>query len=383
MSDTLSLQEPSRARGVRGRDVREATTGEVVFLSQADFLRTLRLECKRAERSKRRFVLMLVSCDPERTGATSRAMIDRICFALTTATRETDIKGWYQDGSEIGVIFTEIGLSDVRSVSQALLPRIRESLKETQFRDIAVSFHVFPDDGNDGSCESPVGRALDPDFLGHAHLRRTTLILKRAMDIVGSLAALTALSPVLAIISVLVKSSSKGPILFRQERIGFRGERFTFLKFRSMYLSSDSAIHRDYVKRLINGSLDSNADGTQPSVYKITNDPRVTKVGRFLRRTSLDELPQFANVLLGQMSLVGPRPPVQYEFENYDLWHRRRLFGVKPGITGLWQVAGRSKVKFDDMVRLDLRYIRELSLWLDLKILWRTPRVVISGDGAF
>ena len=118
-------------------------------------------------------------------------------------------------------------------------------------------------------------------------------------------------------------------------------------------------------------------------MFKITDDPRVTPVGRFLRRTSLDELPQFLNVLLGEMSLVGPRPPLPYEVEAYDVWHRRRLLEARPGITGLWQVNGRSRTKFDDMVRLDLQYARKQSLWLDLKILLRTPAAVVSGDGAY
>jgi lipopolysaccharide/colanic/teichoic acid biosynthesis glycosyltransferase len=136
------------------------------------------------------------------------------------------------------------------------------------------------------------------------------------------------------------------------------------------------------VTRFIVGSSSTETAGTHQKLYKLTADPRITPVGRFLRNTSLDELPQFLNVLLGDMSLVGPRPPVTYEFERYDLWHKQRLLAVKPGITGLWQVDGRSRVKFDDMVRLDIRYARSWSLWLDLKILLQTPRAVLSGRGA-
>src|SRR2546422_5417446 len=119
------------------------------------------------------------------------------------------------------------------------------------------------------------------------------------------------------------------------------------------------------------------------AIYKLTNDPRLTRLGRFLRKTSLDELPQFLNVLRGEMSMVGPRPPIPYELEAYDIWHRRRLLDVQPGITGLWQVSGRSRLPFDDMVRLDLKYARAWSLWLDLKILLRTPHAVFSGEGAY
>src|SRR5206468_2232530 len=145
----------------------------------------------------------------------------------------------------------------------------------------------------------------------------------------------------------------------RQQRIGQYGARFTFLKFRSMYSASDHTIHKEYTKTLISGSarLADRENQRQP-VYKLTADPRITPVGRLLRRTSLDELPQLFNVLRGEMSLVGPRPPIQYEVDYYDIWHKQRLLAVKPGLTGLWQVEGRSRVSFDEMVRLDLKYAR-------------------------
>jgi len=134
------------------------------------------------------------------------------------------------------------------------------------------------------------------------------------------------------------------------------------------------------MKRVIKGDHDGRTEGESKSVYKMTNDPRITKIGRILRRTSLDELPQFINVLRGDMSLVGPRPPIPYECQEYEPWHRRRVLEVKPGITGLWQIRGRSRVRFDDMVRLDLQYIRSWSLWLDIQILWQTPRALFSDD---
>jgi exopolysaccharide biosynthesis polyprenyl glycosylphosphotransferase len=208
------------------------------------------------------------------------------------------------------------------------------------------------------------------------------LSVKRAMDLLASSLALLFLSWLLFAIVLLIKATSKGPALFRQTRIGEHGKPFTFLKFRSMYVDNDATIHKEYVARLIAGKTDSPAQAT-PEVFKITNDPRVTPIGRILRKTSLDELPQLINVLKGQMSLIGPRPPVPYEFERYDLWHRRRVLEVKPGITGLWQVRGRSRTSFDEMVRLDLHYTRNWSLWLDFKILLDTPRAVFSGDGAY
>ena len=202
------------------------------------------------------------------------------------------------------------------------------------------------------------------------------------MDICGSAAALAILSPAFLVLAGLVKLTSEGPVFFRQQRVGRYGLNFEFLKFRSMYVSTDAAIHKEYVRNFIAGKTAS-ADGSKKTVYKLVNDPRVTWIGKFMRRTSLDEIPQFWNVLCGEMSLVGPRPPIPYEIEAYDIWHRRRLLESRPGITGLCQVQGRSRTTFDEMVRLDLQYSRMWSPMLDVKILLQTPRAVFSGDGAY
>ena len=230
------------------------------------------------------------------------------------------------------------------------------------------------------------GRAIPtlyPDLSQRDDGRKLFRVLKRVMDIAGSFLALLFFSPIFLALALAVKASSKGPIFFRQRRIGQHGKSFVFLKFRSMKLNNDAAIHKAYVQKLIAGKADKQpSNGSAEGVYKLTRDPRVTKIGAFLRKSSLDELPQFINVLKGEMSLVGPRPPVPYEVEAYDIWHRRRLLEAKPGITGLWQVSGRSRVKFDDMVRLDLQYARTWSPWTDVKILWRTPGAVVLGNGA-
>ena len=217
---------------------------------------------------------------------------------------------------------------------------------------------------------------------------RTYEILKRGLDIFVGAAALLFFAPFFVIIAFAIKLSSGGPVLFRQERFGRQFKPFMFYKFRSMYANSDEAVHKAYVSRLIagqpetgNGTGNGTATGENTRIFKITGDARVTPLGRLLRRTSLDELPQLWNVLRGEMSLVGPRPCIQYELEQYEDWHTSRL-GVKPGMTGLWQVTARNRVGFDEMVKLDLAYVRERSLWLDIKILLRTPRAVISGGGA-
>jgi lipopolysaccharide/colanic/teichoic acid biosynthesis glycosyltransferase len=203
--------------------------------------------------------------------------------------------------------------------------------------------------------------------------------MKRMFDIVGGAALLLVLAPVFLVIAAFVKLTSRGPILFRQVRVGEKATSFTMLKFRTMRGDADHGLHEAFVTRLIKGPVDL-ADNN--GLFKIANDPRVTAVGGVLRRTSLDELPQLWNVLWGDMSLVGPRPPLHYEVQQYQTWHRRRFLEAKPGLTGLWQVKGRSRTTFDEMVRLDLQYARKRSLWADIKILLATPAAVISGKGA-
>jgi exopolysaccharide biosynthesis polyprenyl glycosylphosphotransferase len=204
------------------------------------------------------------------------------------------------------------------------------------------------------------------------------LACKRAFDFVAALFALILLAPLLIAIALGVKLSSRGPTLFRQMRLGKDGEAFAFYKFRTMYHNSDDSVHRSFAQRFINGHM----EGGRQKPFKMVSDPRVTRFGAFLRKTSLDELPQFWNVLRGEMSLVGPRPPISYELAHYQDWHKDRLM-VKPGLTGLWQVSGRSSVPFDEMVMLDLHYITHWSLTLDLKIILKTLPVLLRGDGAY
>ena len=208
--------------------------------------------------------------------------------------------------------------------------------------------------------------------------------MKRLFDTAGALVALALLALPMLVIAVAVKVTSPGPVFHAQERIGRRGRRFKFYKFRSMRTGSDQSIHSDYMKALINGDAEKqqqHVDGEVQDVYKLVDDPRVTKVGRLLRRYSLDELPQFLNVLIGDMSLVGPRPPLPYEVDAYKPWHHRRL-AVKPGITGVWQVDGRSRVGFDDMVFQDVMYDCTRDLLVDTSLCVRTVPAALLGHGA-
>lgn len=351
------------------------------------FSKMLSIERKRAERSYRGFVLMLLETN-NLFKIHDRDGLERVLRTLSNSVRETDIKGWYKADSTVGIIFTDVPVSNAIAVANALLEKVTnvlgKALRIEQINEIRLSFHVFPELSDQDGSGAQLDPLLYPELLDDRKPKTISRVIKRSMDVAGSLLALGAASPLLIAIAALVKLTSSGPVLFRQDRVGQGGCRFTFLKFRSMYASSDHAIHREYVTQLITGVAAAQPTATATSaVYKLTNDPRVTPLGRFLRRSSLDELPQLLNVLRGEMSLVGPRPPVPYEFECYQAWHRRRLLAVKPGITGMWQVEGRSTVKFDGMVRLDLRYARSWSPWLDLKILWRTPRAVVVGSGAY
>jgi exopolysaccharide biosynthesis polyprenyl glycosylphosphotransferase len=367
---------------INGYDGR-ADDGALTLVPEDMFRRVLSLERKRSQRSRQRFVLMLVHADNLLRTERGKVVQDVITQALSASTRETDLRGWYQHDAVIGVICTEVGQGDTTSILNVLHSRtsstLRNNLNLEQMNEIHISFHVFPDDLDLQNGGRPADPRLYPDLWPQNETTKTSQLIKRTIDIIGSCFALLLASPALVLIAVAIKLTSKGPILFKQQRLGQYGARFTFLKFRSMHFQNDAKIHQDFVRQLISGK----DDHRQPDGYKIKDDPRVTPIGRFLRKTSLDELPQFFNVLTGEMSLVGPRPPIPYEVEAYDIWHRRRFLEAKPGITGLWQVEGRSRVKFDEMVRLDLKYARTWSPWLDIKILLQTPWAVLRRDGAY
>jgi exopolysaccharide biosynthesis polyprenyl glycosylphosphotransferase len=211
-------------------------------------------------------------------------------------------------------------------------------------------------------------------------LSNVARILKRTFDFVVSALAIVLLFPLWLLIALLIKIDSKGPVFYTQERVGMDGRLFLLYKFRTMKAGSDSQLHREYQKAFIAGRAEANLGDDSKPTYKLLTDPRITRIGKFLRRTSLDEVPQLFNVLSGDMSVVGPRPPIPYEVEAYELWHRKRL-DMKPGVTGLWQVSGRNRLPFEEMVRLDLFYIENWSLLLDLKIILRTGFVMLGREG--
>jgi exopolysaccharide biosynthesis polyprenyl glycosylphosphotransferase len=360
---------------------REAILGQEVFHAMLTF------ERRRAERSRKPFVLMLIDSQALHLNGNARSFREQLTSIVTHSTRETDIVGWYKDGAVLGVIFTETNHAEsaITEVLHAkVVTALRENLDHSMASRLVITCHVFPETWDAQKPDRSTDLKLYPDLDHKTSKRQVPKVMKRTMDIAGSGLLLLMLSPILAVIALLIKLTSKGSVIFQQERIGQFGKPFKCLKFRTMYADNDPKIHREYVQKFIAGKAKKqSSEGTEAAVFKITNDPRVTPIGKFLRKTSLDELPQFWNVMCGQMSLVGPRPPLPYEFEVYDFWHRRRVLEVRPGVTGLWQVAGRSRTCFDDMVRLDLRYSQHWSIWLDLRILLATPRAVFMGDGAF
>jgi exopolysaccharide biosynthesis polyprenyl glycosylphosphotransferase len=245
--------------------------------------------------------------------------------------------------------------------------------------DKDIKWQVIP------TIPGPLGETLDLSVVGGVPLLGSkgnnitgfNYVVKRGVDIVVALALLILVSPAMALVALLIKTFSKGPVLYTQERIGFRGRPFTFYKFRSMHVASDDGIHREFVAKWIADQDDAKLEDRGVVVHKITRDPRlIPVVGAFIRKFSIDELPQLFNVIKGDMSLVGPRPCLAYERELYQRWHRMR-FDVLPGITGLWQVSGRNRLTFDQMVKLDIRYLQNWTLFLDLAIIARTPYTVL------
>ncbi len=373
-SELLSGFLPSQTRG----RLQTGPRREPHVVAEELFKTVMKHERKRADRSNQPFVLLIVEVDG-RPAIGSSFIWKPVIESLGSLVRETDVMGWLARRAAIGVILTEVRSLDaaIKSELEARISRgLVSKLDGETAGKVSVRIHVRSEQ-----------KQTDEDASWLRAPQKTTYdAVKRALDVAASLALLLILSPLFFAIGALVKwgSGGRGPVFFGQERIGQMTKPFTMLKFRTMKVNADPKLHLDYVTSFIkgNGGNGQGQAGGEGGVFKLTNDPRVTPVGRILRKTSLDELPQLLNVLRGEMSLVGPRPPLPYEFKEYKPWHCRRLLEAKPGITGLWQVKGRSRTTFDDMVRLDLRYARTYSLRTDLEILLATPRAVISGKGA-
>ena len=349
--------------------------------SSTTFLQVLNHEHRRAERSGRPFILVLIAGDClQGEGRSNLATI--IAAAVSSCKRETDSIGWYEQNLTLGVLLTELGHVDsttIKLLVQKISNAIQQAVSPHDFCKLEFAIRVLPHGSEEHIQTGNIKEIIYRDLYHSSGAKRYSDFLKRGVDIAVSSVMLLLLIPIFGAIALLVKMTSSGPVFFCHKRVGRYGKLFNFYKFRSMKTNNDYTIHRNYVVELINGSPNAQQSN---GLYKLAGDPRITPLGRILRRTSLDELPQFANVLLGEMSLVGPRPPLPYEFDCYRAWHKRRVMELKPGLTGLWQIRGRSRTTFDEMVRMDLRYARTQSLWLDIKILLQTPAAMFLGRGA-
>jgi lipopolysaccharide/colanic/teichoic acid biosynthesis glycosyltransferase len=372
MASGASLSASRRLAKIQPIAARQRNAEPSYLLGQDVFRAALRRELKRADRFDESFALLLISCADAAREATRRELVE----ALARVKSDIDVIGWWKQDVKVGLMRPLVHLDPAESMAR-VAAAVQHELGATGGRESAgrysISLQMYP---HQTGPAAPV--AVDD---GDRTKKTAADLSKRILDVAGSAALLALLSPVFLLITAVIKSTSKGPVLFRQVRIGQYEQPFTMLKFRTMHAGADQAIHEAYTTAFIGSGVPASGDDTG-TVFKIVDDPRVTRLGHFLRRSSLDELPQLWNVLLGTMSLVGPRPPLPYEVARYKRWHRRRLTDVKPGITGLWQVTGRSRTTFDEMVRLDLQYARNHSLWMDIKILFATPRAVLSGRGA-
>jgi lipopolysaccharide/colanic/teichoic acid biosynthesis glycosyltransferase len=360
-----------------------AEEGEYTFYGDSHFHHMLRIERQRTERSLKPFLLVLLDISELIAQHRYTLILEMIKSALDSSLREVDVRGWYEHDRIIGIIVTEIASHEepaTEDIFHKINDRFCEKLDTTLIGKIGISFHIYPETNGHSSIEGSFQKKLYPDLAKQKLGYQAAQTVKKVIDVVISSVALLCLAPVFLMISTGIKLTSDGPVFFRQTRLGFNGVPFDLLKFRSMYVNNDSAKHREYIEKYIG---DPQNAALEPGVFKLKADPRITPIGKILRKTSLDEFPQLINVLKGEMSLVGPRPPIPYEKDLYDIWHRRRLLACKPGITGLWQVTGRSRTTFDEMVRLDLKYISEWSLWLDIKIILKTPKAMLTGEGAY
>jgi lipopolysaccharide/colanic/teichoic acid biosynthesis glycosyltransferase len=353
------------------------------ILNEELFRHILIGERRRADRSNHPLVVMMLSCT-ERRGAADAATWRDAIDALATHVRETDVVGWIQQRSALGVILHALPASEAADPRQ-LEWRVRRELglhlDAQTAAAFSVGFHLLPPCGPLPARESASRGVVFQPPRPARHRDAIYEGMKRLFDMGGSLTLLLALAPLLLLIAALVKLRSPGPVFFRQVRVGRNLKPFAMLKFRTMHANADSKLHHEFVSKFINAGAQESG-GAAGGVFKLVNDPRITPIGHVLRKTSLDELPQLWNVVRGDMSLVGPRPPLPYEVEQYKPWHTRRVIDATPGITGLWQVGGRSRTTFDEMVRLDLQYAKTRSFWTDMKILLATPGAVFSGKGA-
>jgi lipopolysaccharide/colanic/teichoic acid biosynthesis glycosyltransferase len=346
------------------------------------FLHDLKREMRRADRTQAPLSMVMFQISDRFWLQSPHA--EELLDVLHSQTRETDALGHVGD-QLIAVLCPDTDAAGAQHLIQkinAQTAHVRYTAQASTypddvFRQWATGLPERADHGSELRADVQQGEP------------RGSYALKRPLDVVGACLALLLFAPLMGAVALAIAWTSRGPIIFKQQRVGYGGRPFTFYKFRSMVVNNDDSAHRAFAaQHILSPSPTAHHGVTEPGapaqtrIYKIKADARVTRIGRFIRKTSIDELPQLFNVLKGEMSLVGPRPPLPYETAVYKSWHLRRLMTVKPGMTGVWQVEGRSSVTFNEMVRMDLRYIRECTLRHDLTLLLKTIAVVVLCKGA-
>jgi len=346
-----------------------------IIFGKRNFLEHLHKEKLRAQRADSPLSFLLFTVNNSQNVHLTH--INEILKNVRSNTRSIDILSLV-NYKTIGVILPNTNEKGAKQICE----KIVNSNSNSTFSITSATYpdQLFESISENGYIEQD---AYPFDYVSLKEHSSFQLSIKRAIDIVGSISGMLILMPLMLLVALIIKLTSPGPVIFKQIRLGKQGIPFTFYKFRSMYADTDDQIHRDYITDFISGHHEkiNQGNGEEP-IYKMTSDPRITKIGAFIRKTSIDELPQLFNVLIGDMSLVGPRPPLAYEVEKYQPWHLKRLLDMKPGITGLWQVEGRSSTEWDDAVRLDIRYIQNWSLLQDFKILIKTVLEIFHCKGA-
>jgi lipopolysaccharide/colanic/teichoic acid biosynthesis glycosyltransferase len=353
-----------------------------LFLVKTVFRKIIDRERDRANRTGEIFSLVVYLLSDE---SKKQEALHLLADTLLSSMRSIDAAGWL-DLRHIGVLLPETDAEGAHRFAKKIT-------QETHSSQLLPDYEIFtyPSEALSnpekislqGESSRSVSAASQRNAWSITHSEckvdyffcLTKRFLKRGFDILGAATCLLILSPLFLLIAVFIKIVSPGPVLFKQQRVGYGGHPFTFLKFRTMRQGSDSSEHQAYLVTLING--DSDKKNSDKPMTKLDDDPQIIPLGNLLRKSCLDELPQLINVLCGDMSLVGPRPPIPYEVKEYHAWHRGR-FNATPGMTGLWQVSGKNRLSFREMVRLDIRYARDRSLWMDIKILFRTPLAILE-----
>ena len=346
--------------------------------STEKFAAILEREIARADRNGQGF--SLVSFEMDNSDLNSE-LYRKFQHILSERLREADVFGWL-DSRHIGALLDNTPLPGawnfVRSLEEKItppdsLPRFTVNSYPADWRGDDKENKVSQKNSAEEMASEKRGTVPESDFRPVVTCRMP--LWKRSLDIVGAAIGLLILSPLFLLISVFIKIVSPGPVFLKQERIGYGGKPFVLLKFRTMKVDVDTTAHQQLLSDLINGG----AHGKENPMIKLDDkSPQIIPYGKFLRKTYADELPQLINVLRGEMSLIGPRPPIPYEVAEYRRWYKGR-FNVVPGMTGLWQVSGKNRLTFREMVCLDIRYRQKQSIWLDIKILLKTPLVIMSG----